>query len=150
VGKIDLHPNLVNVVPASAVLTLDVRNTHEGLLRKAESEIDEYLARLADEEGVSVSVRTLARFEPVEFDGTVISLVESTASRLGLSCMRLPSGAGHDAQMLARVCPTGMVFVQSHRGISHNPAEHTDERDLVAGCDVLLQVLVSLVTGEES
>jgi beta-ureidopropionase / N-carbamoyl-L-amino-acid hydrolase len=150
VGKIDLHPNLVNVVPASAVLTLDVRNTDEGLLRKAESEIDEYLARLADEEGVSISVRTLARFEPVEFDGTVISLVESTASRLGLSCMRLPSGAGHDAQMLARVCPTGMVFVQSHRGISHNPAEHTDERDLVAGCDVLLQVLVSLVTGEES
>ncbi|MEY5059041.1 MAG: hypothetical protein RJA51_788, partial [Actinomycetota bacterium] len=150
VGKIDLHPNLVNVVPASAVLTLDVRNTDEGLLRKAESEIDEYLARLADEEGVSVSVRTLARFEPVEFDGTVISLVESTASRLDLSCMRLPSGAGHDAQMLARVCPTGMVFVQSHRGISHNPAEHTDERDLVAGCDVLLQVLVSLVTGEET
>ena len=150
VGKIDLHPNLVNVVPASAVLTLDVRNTDEGLMRKAESEIDEYLARLADEEGVSVSVRTLARFEPVEFDGTVISLVESTASRLDLSCMRLPSGAGHDAQMLARVCPTGMVFVQSHRGISHNPAEHTDERDLVAGCDVLLQVLVSLVTGEES
>jgi N-carbamoyl-L-amino-acid hydrolase len=150
VGKIDLHPNLVNVVPASAVLTLDVRNTDEGLLRKAESEIDEYLARLADEEGVSVSVRTLARFEPVEFDGTVISLVESTASRLDLSCMRLPSGAGHDAQMLARVCPTGMVFVQSQRGISHNPAEHTDEQDLVAGCDVLLQVLVSLVTGEET
>jgi N-carbamoyl-L-amino-acid hydrolase len=64
--------------------------------------------------------------------------------------MRLPSGAGHDAQMLARVCPTGMVFVQSQRGISHNPAEHTDEQDLVAGCDVLLQVLVSLVTGEET
>jgi N-carbamoyl-L-amino-acid hydrolase len=146
VGKIDLHPNLVNVVPASAVLTLDVRNTDEGLLRKAESEIDEYLARLADEEGVSVSVRTLARFEPVEFDGTVISLVESTASRLDLSCMRLPSGAGHDAQMLARVCPTGMVFVPSHLGISHDPSEFSSREHIEIGANVLLSVLVSLAS----
>ena len=56
----------------------------------------------------------------------------------------MPSGAGHDAQMLARVCPTGMVFVPSVGGISHNPAEHTDPADLEAGADVLLQVLLDL------
>jgi N-carbamoyl-L-amino-acid hydrolase len=55
---------------------------------------------------------------------------------------RLPSGAGHDAQMLARVCPAGMVFVPSERGISHNPAEHTAAADVEAGANVLLQVLL--------
>ena len=58
--------------------------------------------------------------------------------------MRLPSGAGHDAQMMARVCPTGMVFVPSHKGISHNPQEHTDPDDLIAGCNVLFQTILAL------
>jgi N-carbamoyl-L-amino-acid hydrolase len=59
----------------------------------------------------------------------------------------MPSGAGHDAQMLARVCPTGMVFVPSAKGISHNPAEHTEPEDLGAGVDVLLHVLADLAGG---
>ena len=63
--------------------------------------------------------------------------------------MRMPSGAGHDAQMLARLAPTGMVFVPSHRGISHNPAEHTDVGDLAAGANVLLDVLVALADAPE-
>ena len=61
--------------------------------------------------------------------------------------MRMPSGAGHDAQMLARVCPAGMVFVPSVRGISHNPAELTDDADLEAGANVLLHVLLRLAPG---
>ena len=56
----------------------------------------------------------------------------------------MPSGAGHDAQMLARVCPSGMVFVPSAGGVSHNPAEHTDDDQLAAGADVLLQVMLEL------
>ena len=60
---------------------------------------------------------------------------------------RLPSGAGHDAQMLARVCPAGMVFVPSVGGISHNPAEHTDPADLGAGADVLLECSCALADG---
>ena len=68
----------------------------------------------------------------------------ATAERLGHTVNRMPSGAGHDAQMLARVCPTGMVFVPSRDGISHNPAEHTDADDLMAGADVLLQVMLAV------
>ena len=63
--------------------------------------------------------------------------------------MRLPSGAGHDAQMLVRLAPTAMVFVPSHDGISHNPAEHTEASDLEAGANVLLDVLVRLAEHEE-
>ena len=66
------------------------------------------------------------------------------ADKLGYSAMPAVSGAGHDAQMLARVCPTAMIFVPSHQGISHNPAEHTDPADLQAGADTLLQVVLGL------
>jgi N-carbamoyl-L-amino-acid hydrolase len=144
VGKIDLHPNLVNVVPATATLTLDVRNTDEGVLQQAEAAIAAEIDRLAAAEGVTITSRRLARFEPVEFDRRVVDLVERTATALGNTVKRMPSGAGHDAQMLARVCPTAMVFVPSVRGISHNPAEFTSIDDLTAGADVLLHVLWTL------
>ena len=147
VGRVSVHPNLVNVVPASATMTVDLRNTDEAALQQAERRLAERCEALAAEEGVRIAEKSLARFEPVEFDGRVVDLVETTARRLGHSVRRLPSGAGHDAQMLARVCPTGMVFVPSRGGISHNAAEHTDPADLAAGVDVLLNVLLELAGG---
>ncbi|MBJ30617.1 MAG: Zn-dependent hydrolase [Acidimicrobiaceae bacterium] len=144
VGRLDLHPDLVNVVAGSATMTVDLRNTDEGLLREAEADVAAFVADLAVDEGVVVVDRTLARFEPVAFDDRVVDIVADTAERLGHTVRRMPSGAGHDAQMLARVCPTGMVFVPSRDGISHNPAEHTDPDDLVAGADVLLQAIMAL------
>ena len=148
VGKIDLHPNLINVVPSTATLTLDIRNTDEALLQKAEQEVRDYLSRIADEEGVTITSRQLARFEPVEFDSRLVALVEELATATGHSVMRLPSGAGHDAQMLARVCPTTMIFVPSIKGISHNPAEDTSDADLEAGANLLLHAMLQLTTME--
>lgn len=148
VGKIDLHPNLINVVPSTATLTLDVRNTDETLLKKAEEEIQKYLEKLAEEEGVTITSRQLARFEPVEFDERIVSLVEDLATEHGHSVMRLPSGAGHDAQMLARVCPAAMIFVPSIDGISHNPAENTSDKDLEAGANLLLHTMLRLTDME--
>ncbi|MCE2735751.1 MAG: M20 family metallo-hydrolase [Acidimicrobiaceae bacterium] len=148
VGKIDLHPNLINVVPAKAVLTLDVRNTDEALLQKAEAEIKEHMHMLEVSEGVTITSRQLARFEPVVFDESIVSLIENLAKENNHSVMRLPSGAGHDAQMLARVCPTAMIFVPSVSGISHNPAEHTDDKDLEAGANLLLHTMLTLCTME--
>jgi beta-ureidopropionase / N-carbamoyl-L-amino-acid hydrolase len=91
-----------------------------------------------------VETRTLARFDPVAFDPTIVDLVDSMARELGHLVKRMPSGAGHDAQMLARVCPTAMVFTPSRDGLSHNPAEYTDQSDLRAGADVLLRVMLAL------
>ncbi|MDP9074062.1 MAG: M20/M25/M40 family metallo-hydrolase, partial [Actinomycetota bacterium] len=145
VGSLHVHPDLVNVVPARATLTVDLRNTDERVLRTAEQRLATFSHHLAEIEGVGITFRSLARFEPVAFDPAVVDLVEATATRLGHSTMRMPSGAGHDAQMLARMCPSGMVFVPSAAGISHNPAEYTEPDDLVAGADVLLQVVLGLV-----
>ena len=144
VGSVRLHPDLVNVVASHAECTVDLRNTNDAVLVEAERRLDVFLDELAAAEGVTIGSRSIARFAPVTFAPGVVDLVERTARELGQSVRRMPSGAGHDAQMLARVCPAGMVFVPSHRGISHNPAEHTDPADVTAGADVLLQVLVSL------
>ena len=148
VGKVDIHPNLTNVVAAKATITLDVRNTDEELLKLAESKIANYLQVVASAEGVKITTRELARFEPVVFDDRVINCVEKIAKDQGNSVQRMPSGAGHDAQMLARVCPSGMIFVPSVKGISHNPAEFTETDDLIAGANILLHTMLSLTTLE--
>ncbi|MGA0793775.1 MAG: hydantoinase/carbamoylase family amidase, partial [Ilumatobacteraceae bacterium] len=144
VGKIDVHPNLTNVVPSKVVMTLDVRNTDESILQSAEADIARFCEELAVAERVRIVRRPLARFEPVIFDDRVVDLVESVARDRGNSVQRMPSGAGHDAQMFARLCPTGMIFVPSHGGLSHNVNEHTDEADLVSGANILLDVMLRL------
>ncbi len=147
VGMIDLHPNLVNVVAASATLTVDLRNTDNELLTTAEKRLQARLDELATAEGVTISTRSLARFDPVVFDADTVDLVEAAATSLGATTLRMPSGAGHDAQMMARICPTAMIFTPSHKGVSHNPAEHTEPRHLALGADTLLQVMVGLAGG---
>ena len=144
VGRVEFSPNLVNVVPASASFTVDLRNTDEALLQHAERRFHDFLNKTAAAEECTYETRTLARFEPVEFDRELVSLVARTASDLGYSVRTLPSGAGHDAQMLARVCPTAMIFTPSHDGLSHNPAEYTTPEDLEAGANVLLQAMLQV------
>jgi len=144
VGQVNLFPNLVNVIPSRAVFTLDLRNTDGAALRAAIEACLAYARQATREEGVRVSHRVLADFEPVEFDEAVVARVEAIARRRGLRVRRMPSGAGHDAQMLARMCPTGMVFVPSVGGLSHNVKEYTHDRDIEAGAGVLLDLMLEL------
>lgn len=144
VGSFEVKPNLVNVVANHARLTVDLRNTDESLLREAEARLFAHVEAIADSEGVSIEHRRLARFEPVPFDPAMVARIEATARALGHSVRRMPSGAGHDAQMLARLCPTAMVFVPSAGGISHNVKEYTAPGDIEAGANVLLRVLHDL------
>ncbi len=144
VGRIEFFPNLVNVVPAKATFTVDIRNTDEAILKESERRFAEFLAATAEAEGCTVTTTPLARFEPVIFDADVVDLVANTAAELGHSVKRMPSGAGHDAQMLARLCPTAMVFTNSVDGISHNPAEYTAPDDLEAGTNVMLHTMLTL------
>jgi len=143
-GKVDLHPNLINVIAARAKVTVDLRNTDEALLAQAEAKFAAFLQQLAADEEVKIEVKSLARFAPVIFDKGVAALIARTAARLGHSCRPMTSGAGHDAQMMARIAPTAMIFVPSVKGISHNPAEHTEPAHLAAGADVLLHTLLEL------
>jgi len=143
-GSVDLHPNLINVIAARARVTADLRNTDAAVLREAERRLAAFLDTVAGEERVTIESKSLVRLDPVTFDPQVVAKVEAVAARLGHPCRRTTSGAGHDAQMLARLCPTAMIFVPSVGGISHNPAEHTQPQHLAAGADVLLHTLLEL------
>ena len=107
--------------------------------------MQERAAEIAGAEGLELGQRQLARFEPVAFDPGMVDRVARIASALGHSVRRLPSGAGHDAQSFAPNCPTGMIFVPSVGGISHNVAEHTEPADLEAGANVLLHTILRLI-----
>ena len=128
-------------------MTVDLRNTDETLLCEAEAQMLQFVTKLARQEGVQIDSRVLARFAPVSFDAALVGAIEDTARKRGHSVMRLPSGAGHDAQMFAPNCPTAMVFVPSIDGVSHNVRERTEPRHIAAGAQVLADVTLKLASG---
>jgi N-carbamoyl-L-amino-acid hydrolase len=142
VGSLRFEPDLINVIPRKATFTVDLRDPDERRLQSAEQRLRAHLATLEEQEGVTISAERLARFEPVVFDAGLAGDIEAAARRLGFSCRRMTSGAGHDAQMIARVAPSAMIFVPSRGGVSHNPREHTDDGQLVGGAQVLLDVVL--------
>jgi N-carbamoyl-L-amino-acid hydrolase len=144
VGCMSFEPNAINVIPARATFTVDLRDPDEDRLQEEEEALSVFLENLADEEQVRVSVARLARFEPVRFDPRIVAVVEQTAKERGLTSRRMTSGAGHDAQMVARIAPAAMIFVPCAGGISHSPKEFTADADLVAGANVLLDVVSRL------
>ncbi|SCB27944.1 Zn-dependent hydrolase [Rhizobium hainanense] len=150
VGCMTFEPNAINVIPSRAVFTVDLRDPDEDRLREEEAALEAFLAKVARDEDVLIEVERLARFEPVKFDRQIVELVEAAASRRGHTCRRMTSGAGHDAQMIARMAPSAMIFVPSIGGVSHNPKEKTHDTDLVAGANMLLDVVASLAKASKT
>ena len=144
VGTIRFEPDAINVIPSCAVFTVDMRDPDETRLKAFEEALERYLEELAANEGVTITTQRLSRFEPVVFDERIVALIEAAAAERGLKSRRMTSGAGHDAQMISRIAPSAMIFVPSRKGISHNPQEFTADMDLVAGANILLDVVQSL------
>ena len=140
VGTIRFEPNAINVIPSRATFTIDLRDPNEDSLQEQEAALSAYFDSLSDEEHVTISVERLARFQPVQFDQRIVALIEQAARDRGLTSKRMTSGAGHDAQMIARIAPTAMIFVPSVGGISHSPKEFTPDAALVAGANILLDL----------
>ncbi len=147
VGALNLSPNLINVIAREAGVSVDLRNTDDAILKQAEARVSEAVEEIAMREGVTITAKPLVRFAPVDFDPAMVDLVEASARAAGRSVLRMPSGAGHDAQMFAPNCPTAMIFVPSKDGISHNVNEFTPDDQIEAGANVLLDV-VRMEAGE--
>ncbi|MEO1051488.1 MAG: Zn-dependent hydrolase [Bacteroidota bacterium] len=144
VGITEFEPNLINVVPQRVRMTVDLRNTDETKLVEAEERLLQYVNELIHSEGVSIESKRLVRFQPVDFDPQMILLGETVANELGYSNRRMYSGAGHDAQMMAALCPSTMIFIPSKDGISHNVNEYSTPEDIEAGANVLLNMVLQL------
>lgn len=143
-GCMELQPNAINVIPSKAVFTVDVRNPDEEALLAEEQALDDYLKELERTDKVKISTERLSRFKPVLFDESIVGIVEKHARDHGLSSRRITSGAGQDAQNMALLCPTAMIFAPSVNGISHNPKEFTSDRDLIACANVFMDVMAEL------
>lgn len=145
-GMVQYSPNLINVIPNQVVFTVDLRNVDGPRLHEATQRLFAFSDTVASKHGVTIQHRNLADFAPVRFDESVVNLVESMAIAHGQSTRRMPSGAGHDAQILAALCPAGMIFVPSVKGLSHNVAELTMPEDIEVGANILLNTLIALAT----
>jgi beta-ureidopropionase / N-carbamoyl-L-amino-acid hydrolase len=145
IGMLRLEPNVINVIPRKAVFSVDLRDPDEQRLQDAERRLAEFLTQVAQKEGVTITTERLVRFEPVVFDSGLVDAIEESARRMGFTHRRMTSGAGHDAQMIARIAPAAMIFVPSRGGISHNPREHTDDDQLAEGANLLLDVVLKRI-----
>lgn len=142
VGRILVEPNTSNSVPSKASFTIDFRHPDPAVLLVRGDAIPGVVQAAVRDAGVAVheSFHVL----PLQFDPAVVAVVEAAAAAEGVSALRLPSGAFHDAQFVAAVCPTGMLFVPCRNGVSHNPAEYATPAQLAAGTRVLTRTLVEL------
>jgi beta-ureidopropionase / N-carbamoyl-L-amino-acid hydrolase len=145
VGILDVEPSASNVVPGRCRLVVDIRSTSQKLKDSFEEALEQESAEAAEEASVQRSAfTTLSDGPPVTCDGLLQSALRRAANRLGFEETAIPSGAGHDAAFMSRVCRSGMVFVQSRAGISHAPEEWTDKDALAMGASVLLEAVKSL------
>lgn len=144
VGTIEFEPNAVNVIPSKAVFTVDLRNPKKEKLDADEKALAEYFKELEETDKVKIITERMTEFDPVLFDEEIVEKIEAAAEKRGLSTKSMTSGAGQDAQMLARICPTAMIFVPSVKGISHNPEEYTPDENVIEGANVFLDVVGEL------
>lgn len=143
-GRIRPEPDVINVVPGKCFFTADVRQFDPELFEKSQREMELLMKNCAERRGLQYKFEKLCVTRPVVFDKSMVSIVEDSAKEMGLSAKRLYSGAGHDAQHLAKICPTAMIFVPSRKGLSHCPEEYTDFAQIADGCNVLLQSVLKL------
>lgn len=142
IGRFIVSPGAPSVVPGHVLFSIDFRHPDDTVLQTRGDQVEPVCRKYAGK--CEVTVKQTSRTKPVEFVGLVRESIERAAQRLGLPHIQMPSGAGHDAQHLVKVCPTGMIFVPCERGISHNEAENAKPDDLAAGARVLAETLVDL------
>ncbi|MEX2272902.1 MAG: M20 family metallo-hydrolase [Vicinamibacterales bacterium] len=144
VGHVEIEPNAPNVIPGVARLTIELRDLSVEKLERLAAEIRRRAAAIAARTSTSIEIADLSRNPPALAEMAVQDVIERESAGLGLSSTRLPSGAGHDAQMMAQLSPMGMIFVPSIGGISHSPRELTRWDDCTRGADVLLRTVLAL------
>jgi N-carbamoyl-L-amino-acid hydrolase len=146
-GAMQAYPGTTNIVPGRVRCTMDLRNPDDAQLAAAEGDLEAFFRSLEDDMGVSITWRQTARTPSVAFSEHVQDVLARQMDAAGLKYQRIMSGAGHDAQEMAWICPTAMIFVPGeYNGISHNPREYSTPEACANGVTILLRSLVELAT----
>ena len=144
VGRIQALPGAPNVIPGKVVLSLELRDLDAAKIATLYERIRGEARRIADASGTTFGFKEINVNTPAPTDRRVRAVIADAARQLGLSTKLMPSGAGHDAQEIARLCPVGMIFVPSVGGISHSPREFSRPEDITNGANVLLGAVLGV------
>lgn len=145
VGEISAEPGAPNVIPGTVLTSLEIRDLTLPVIEKVYTEIEKRALKISQESGVNITfVKLDTTADPAIMDASIQKEIENSVRSLKLSYKTMPSGAGHDAQDMALIAPTGMIFVPSRDGISHSPKEFTSAAAMANGANVLLKTILAL------
>jgi N-carbamoyl-L-amino-acid hydrolase len=145
VGKIQAFPGAGNVIPGEVKVNVEVRDLSSEKIWKIYSDLESSAKKLSSESEIGLEIKHIeVASKPALADPMIREVIDTQAKKLGLTTKSLPSGAGHDAQEMARIAPMGMIFIPSKDGISHAPAEFSSKEDITNGANVLLQTILEL------
>jgi N-carbamoyl-L-amino-acid hydrolase len=145
VGRIKAEPGAPNVIPGKVVASLEIRDLSSQVIENVFQAIKAKAKEISTDSSVEIKFNPLdTTADPALTDQGIQKEIENSAKDLGLTFKYMPSGAGHDAQDMARIAPTGMIFVPSKGGISHSPKEFTSAKDMANGANVLLNTILVL------
>jgi beta-ureidopropionase / N-carbamoyl-L-amino-acid hydrolase len=144
VGRVEVEPNSINVIPGVVRMTIDLRHHDDAVLKAMETKLHAAVSRIGAAERVEIAVNKVQDLAAVKFHPDCIAAVRAGAEALGLAHRDIISGAGHDAVHLSKVTPTAMIFVPCKDGLSHNEAESSTMEHCAAGAQVLLEAALAL------
>ena len=144
VGQVQAQPGAPNVIPGQATLTLELRDLDMTKIEMLYQRIHSRGQDIAQETGTNFSFDEFYLSRAAPTDERLRDLIGDASRELGFTTLRMPSGAGHDAQSIARLAPVGMIFIPSRRGISHSPREYSSPGDVIGGTNVLLHTLLKV------
>ena len=145
VGKIEAYPGAPNVIPGKVTLSLEIRDLDENKIDFLFSEIEKEAKMVASKNETTISFSSIdINASPALMNKQIQSLIIDSANELNYSFKKIPSGAGHDAQDMAIIVPSGMIFIPSIDGISHSPKELSSDEDVYKGANVLLNTILKL------
>jgi N-carbamoyl-L-amino-acid hydrolase len=142
VGMVQVHPNSRNVIPGRVKFSIDLRNATDALVDQMADEVKAYAAQLSQKTGLAIQIDMVSSYPAQAFHADCMNAVARAAQKLGYSNMPAVSGAGHDAVYMARLAPSGMIFIPCKDGISHNEIEYASPEHITAGCNVLLHAML--------
>jgi N-carbamoyl-L-amino-acid hydrolase len=142
VGMVQVFPNSRNVIPGRVKFSIDLRNATDALVDQMADEVKAFAARVAKESGLEVRIDLVSSYPAQIFHADCVEAVGRAAKKLGYSNMPAVSGAGHDAVYMAKLAPSGMIFIPCKDGISHNEIEDAKPAHITAGCNVLLHAML--------
>ena len=142
VGMLNVHPNSRNVIPGRTFLTIDIRHPHPETLALLDQTIRTRVEEIAKQSQLEAQLDEIMHFDPLPFEESCVASVELAAEQCGYPHQNIVSGAGHDACNLAKMTPTGMIFIPCIDGISHNETEDAKPTWITAGGNVLLHTVL--------